>query len=134
MTPVNKTQPCLKCGTNTTQTLAPSPKGASWKCNSCNSEVLGYTHQDMMKIVSEKVFGLRKTQKKVDVPEGLKVFLKHHGEGPDEMEAAEHSVKTHIEITGELPKVGGQMFTKPTGAHPMMAVPYGEVVRVEGTS
>ena len=132
MQDINKTLPCLRCGDKTTHKLVPSKKGASWQCSSCNTEVLGYTHEDMRKIVQEKFFNLKNNPVKIDVPEGLKVFLKHHGEGPDEMEAAQHSVNTHVEITGELPKVGKPMFAKPQGAHPMMAIPFGEVVRIEG--
>lgn len=125
-----KAQPCLRCGTKTNQTLVPSSEGASWKCDDCGNELIGYTREDMLEIVATKVFGLPKKPEPIEVPKNLKVFLKYYGDDTDEMEAARHSVEAHVMITGKLPEAGKPMFAK-AGAHPLMAIPYGEVIRVE---
>jgi len=133
---MNRTMPCLKCAANTTHTLTPSDKGASWQCTICANQVLGYTREDMMKIVSERIFGVPEDPKTIDVPEDLKVYIEYSTDESMAKEALVDSrtVKSHIEVTGQIPKVGKPLMHKVPGAPKQVAIPFGKVVRVEGVS
>jgi hypothetical protein len=129
LNPVTNILLCIPCGKTTTQTLVPTEHGASWHCHVCENTRLGFSKEDMLKIVANRIFGVPQEPAAIEVPKNLKVYLKHNGDSADEMEAHPNAVEAHISVTGELPKVGNPMFAK--GAHPMVAIPYGEVVRVE---
>lgn len=77
-----------------------------------------------------KVFKLPDQPAEVQVPEGIRVFLEHHGEELGEMEADGLSVKYHIELTGQLPIVGKPLYA-PVAGQRAFALPYGKVTRLE---
>lgn len=129
---IEKRIPCLKCGTDTIQRLTPSKGGCSWQCTNCQNSTHAFTFEQMTKVVANRVFGLPTVQVNRDVPKTLRVFLEHQGPEAEEKEVDRKCVEEHVAITGKLPEVGKPLFTKPPGAaHPMLAIPYGLVVRVE---
>jgi hypothetical protein len=125
---IEKTLPCLRCAANTTHKLSPSDKGCAWVCVSCQNSIHAFTFDQMVNVVTQKVFGLSRDATPVNIPQGLRVFLEYSGEGATEKEASRLSVEAHVKATGRLPMVGKPLFASPI---PGMAVPYGKVVRVE---
>lgn len=128
---VKRDRKCIQCGCTTPQQLIATAKGCSWKCLSCNYELPAYTFTQMQEIVQKKL-GNRKDVPKVEVPEGYRVFMQHHGPGADEKEISLVDIKKHVELCGELPKVGKPLLAPSQGLlGSFFAVPYGEVTRIE---
>jgi len=93
-----------------------------------------YTHEEMMKTVVKGLFQVPSSPKPVEVPENYRVFLKTDLHGATEKEVGRHFVLEHVRITGALPAVGKPLFSSPKGssdAPAFMAIPYGEVVRID---
>ena len=131
---LKKTLPCLKCACNTDHQLAPDKGGAAWVCSSCKHHVHAYSMEDMMKTVVRGLFQVPADPKPVEVPEDFKVFLKSYVDASTEKEVDRRFVLEHARITGALPQVGKPLFAAPRGvsdAPAFMAVPYGEVIRIE---
>ena len=129
---MKKELPCLKCGTTTDNTLVADKGGAAWECNSCKNKIFAYTFDDMVTVVATKCFNLPEQSKAVEIPPDFRAYLEHHGGSAKEMEVSDKSLREHAEVTGKLPEVGKPMFARPNGAsHPMMALPYGKVIRIE---
>jgi hypothetical protein len=88
----------------------------------------------MMRTVVHGLFNLKKDPVAPPVPEGFKVFIKSQFGKDQESEVPHEFVLQHAEITGALPEIGKPLFARPRGskdAPRFMAVPYGEVVRIE---
>lgn len=133
--PVNKTLPCLKCGSDTTHKLISYDKGAAWQCVSCKNYIHAYTFEEMTNFVAQAFQSLfRSENNNSDMSTDFKgkVFLKHYGPDAEEKEASQHTIKEHIQITGRKPEVGQPLFARASSKeHLSTAVPFGEVVRVE---
>lgn len=87
----------------------------------------------MVQIVNKKLFNLpdKPAPVSIDKIKNIKVFLKSELPADvtldKELEADKRAIQQHVEMTGQLPKVGKPMYAKCDG----MPVPYGEVVRIE---
>lgn len=121
---------CTKCAAVTGHKLKPCAQGASFCCETCGHSSKQYSHAEMASIVMRQLFKLPPNPQPVDIPEGMRVFLEHHGPSADEMEASQKSVKNHVAVTGQLPVVGKPLYA-PIDASKKLALPYGKVVRIE---
>jgi len=134
---IRKALPCLKCGCNTDHKLVPYEKGTMWKCMSCKNHIHAFTKEEMMRTVVQGLFNLKPAPVPATVPAGFKVFIKSDFGDKNEREVPHEFVVQHAEITGALPELGKPLFARPKGikdAPAFMAVPYGEVVRIETTN
>ena len=134
---IKKTLPCLKCAANTDHQLKPYNKGCMWLCLSCKNYIHAYSHEEMMKTVIRGLFQVPSNPKPVEVPETFKVFIKSALDVSGEKEITREFILQHVSITGALPEVGKPLFAAPKGASDapsFMAVPYGQVTRIERES
>lgn len=129
MLEVAKIRPCTPCGRETSQGLVATKTGAEWRCKTCGGVSASYSRGDMQRILRTASEALP-APPPASVPDGTVVFL----EGPagQEIELDAQFLRKHVEIMGELPKVGGSIYTSLPGIPGRLgAVPYGKVTRIE---
>jgi len=121
------TKRCLKCGDNTDHKLIRTDKGAGWKCDSCGNTQEGFTFGEVYYEILKTVFEVPENPEPIELPENIRVFLKHQGPDSEESEVDRAAIEIHAQIMGALPEVNKPLFTKVEDT-PM---PFGNVVRVE---
>lgn len=126
---LSKERRCNTCANTTAQVLRPCSTGATWTCGACGATTATYTHADMQKLLAAASDALPRPTR-LPSTEGVRVFIE--GANAQEVELDGQFVKKHVELMGELPKVGGSVYTALPGIPGRLgAIPYGKVTRIE---
>lgn len=133
---IEKTRPCAQCLRATAQKLRPTKTGAAWTCTVCDTVGTSYTFDDMKRLLSAASAPMP-ARAPATAPESSpraarapRVFIE--GANAAEVELDPQFVQKHLELIGELPKVGGSVYTSLPGVPGRLgAIPYGKVTRIE---
>ena len=133
---LEKTRPCAQCLRATAQKLRPTATGAAWTCTACDKVGDTYTFSDMKRILSAASAPMPNRapaaapESAPRTPQLPRVFIE--GANAAEVEPDPQFVQKHLELIGELPKVGGSVYTSLPGVPGRLgAIPYGKVTRIE---
>lgn len=111
--------PCPACNAARDHELLPTKEGSAWTCTECAGVTRAFTHREMAEHVSSFFNNLpfeAPPKKYQGSLEGIRVTVRLRPDW-DPVEAHPDMLREHVEITGDLPVAGKQLYHAMPGMH-----------------